>query len=1421
MMRFLFIGGHIILRWFVEAHVGFRLLVRMWGTTYSGWSWLGCGLIFMFGLSGVMFTSVLVAGQSGVLNEAEFSVEWTSNLSFLGSIRREIYSVDINSDGLQEILVPFVKRIAVLDPVNGSLIGVLPPLEDEDISLAGSGIAIGDVDGDGSLEIVAPTRWDKVISVLDLAGRIKWSIPVEENPRLLPVLEDLDGDGILDILLNAEDLSAFRFNGTGFELYADFGEVDMATVVDFDSDGVPEVLAHRCSSSIDSIVCMDSKGRVLWSYIVQGSVQNPIIVGDMNGDGVYEVIVYTWGDFVYCLDSRGDKIWSSYVDYPKSVSVADVDQNGVLDVVVLGRDKTYLIDGWMGSHIWTRPRASGVGEPGSTPPLIADLDGDSRLEIIVSDGYQGACEILDENGSLEYTLPPELWKYTRVSVGDFDSDGVIEIVAVDPSQWPLLCLSLGGQYNKSLTPWPLPHLNPWNNALIETTQIPVPGPGESPKIERLPHFSLFPNARSPPLRLEDFVTDPDTPIDSIDLFLADGEMFLEIDYEEGLMYFVAPNRTGQVTDRIVARDPEGHRTEQGLDVVVNPDFLGVVEEEWNCSSLSNGQLFFSPSGIPKVADVDLDGYREILLACNSHGAEGTGGVEGVAGVACLSHQGSVKWIFADLSLAPSEAVSRAWITLDDLDADGLVETLYVSNTGCLYCLSSSGEERWRYMLDGSAPGPPQTAVYSYNQTTSHRQVFLTVNPLDQENPVPLSRVVCLNWTGEVIWEVDLDQEVTGYPVTWGPDEEILLVPNARGIVALNLYDGTVSGEYVDYQAEDSVYLFALPCDSFDHPGYDVVCGRSDGLIRTLNWKLMPIHHLSLPVNLGGGFALGDMDLDKGFELIVADDEESSVYCVNLEPRNDPRAIKWVLRMPSSPVIEGYRSSGFFPVIGDLDADQEVEIVIPGQVSLILGEEGELKSTLGEGIQGVWCGDLDRDMVVEVLASATGWVASFTMKGEYDWPVTRIPWSSAMRTPANKPGIPEAPPRVPPGWSKPMLDRAVFWNLPEITVVDDDWINYDVLTIGPQEVMVVYKSESTGYIMSITSLDGGINWSAPTRFVKNCQDNLTGKQIERFSAYHAQGRDGNNLLSIVHYDPGGYTVLQGERVFRIGRLYYLTSDDGGSSWSRTKNLSHLLRRNLFIGDFPRICGLQGGRDSRGVIWIAMIVCGGTAHNSRRQTFLTHSNDGGETWEPFTALYKYDELAGVPFSDSWGWLWVAAWTGNVRYQSGSVYLELSKEVGTFIPETTYVPGYQWFYTTPIMREDSSGNLWLLLRMGSVDPPPGIERPSVLYLSTDRGETWRYYANLGKYHKFETQDKNTLLLFIVSGSSISVKRHVHQINENGPITPILIGVLVLIIIMGPHARTLERNPMIPSRYRGHDCVPITVDIAGTIGSSFRFFS
>lgn len=73
------------------------------------------------------------------------------------------------------------------------------------------GPSVGDVDGDGELEILVCSRSQRLLCI-SADGAVEWSVPFETEIITTPAIGDLDGDGTIEIVVTSKDRSVYCFS---------------------------------------------------------------------------------------------------------------------------------------------------------------------------------------------------------------------------------------------------------------------------------------------------------------------------------------------------------------------------------------------------------------------------------------------------------------------------------------------------------------------------------------------------------------------------------------------------------------------------------------------------------------------------------------------------------------------------------------------------------------------------------------------------------------------------------------------------------------------------------------------------------------------------------------------------------------------------------------------------------------------------------------------------------------------------------------------------------------------------------------------------------------------------------------------------------------------------------------------------------
>ena len=380
-----------------------------------------------------------------------FPLSFGSNTTY--KPMRGLTLADLNNDGADEIILNHNDEINVVDG-QGNVLWTQPLVG----GMAQYPATVGDINGDGSLEIVALTAYGNArggLNIFNSTGEIMLATVTNNNPLICaPVLADLNNDGTLEIIfcgrgkasasisagIHAWNLQGEEVEGFPFEMPST--PAFTPTVADIDNDGFLEIFA----STTSALYCISHTGELLYTVesndTYKYSYQSPLVV-DFESNGNWSLIGACHGDNPnhYVRDARTGEYrtgWPkpvSYWTYSAPTVVKNSDEYAIFMGVSGEGDVFYQYD-INGNVTSGFPLNLSAGIEGFIS--VADINGDGENEIITDfnlmegdSGYIRAWKMDGTEVTDGFPLRPQGLSYMNgANFGDIDGDGNLEVITL-------------------------------------------------------------------------------------------------------------------------------------------------------------------------------------------------------------------------------------------------------------------------------------------------------------------------------------------------------------------------------------------------------------------------------------------------------------------------------------------------------------------------------------------------------------------------------------------------------------------------------------------------------------------------------------------------------------------------------------------------------------------------------------------------------------------------------------------------------------------------------------------------------------------------------------------------------------------------------------------------------------------------------
>ncbi len=353
-----------------------------------------------------------------------------------------------------------------------------------------------DVDGDGQREIFAASfdgsvyAWRTDGPAGEPEALPGWPIfHTEKGVRSSPVGADLDGDGQVEIVTFAMDgeVRAFEADGTPVpgwpRVTGGFASGSTPAVFDLDGDGRDDLFFGATDSLLYAV---SGTGADLpgWPQFVEAKVLCSPVLADIDGDDDPEVFAHTKGGRAIAYHPDGTVVsgWPRFIGVygytPPSPAVADLDQDGVPEILIGARDALYVL----------RTDASDFpgfpvhfGADVINSPVVADVDGDGTLDVLIATYDRKLNAIRVGGGAVDgWPLSFHENPWSTPFVMDMDGDGDLDL-ALGADDQTVHVLDLPGPDVPGAAPWPGYHGGADLRGVFEAPPLPT-SPGVSPDI---------------------------------------------------------------------------------------------------------------------------------------------------------------------------------------------------------------------------------------------------------------------------------------------------------------------------------------------------------------------------------------------------------------------------------------------------------------------------------------------------------------------------------------------------------------------------------------------------------------------------------------------------------------------------------------------------------------------------------------------------------------------------------------------------------------------------------------------------------------------------------------------------------------------------------------------------------------------------
>jgi len=270
---------------------------------------------------------------------------------------------------------------------------------------------------------------------------------------------------------------------------------------------------------------------------------------------------------------------------------------------------------------------------------------------------------------------------------------------------------------------------------------------------------------------------------------------------------------------------------------------------------------------PSIVDFEGDGEWEFLTPSYLF----------YDGIYCINSNGSIRWSYTEL-IEPTLDRVYGTPTACDLNGDGVIEVLFGSWDGYLYCLNETGHYQWRSSTGGQIWSTPSIADVDDN---GNYDIIIGSNS---------GMVYCFNYDGTTLWSQDLVHKIYTSAVIGDLDSdnslEVYIGVNGESGVstpALHRLDAATGAIAWHFNGSTGFYRSPAIADVDGDGVEEIVMVTDDGVIRVLTaaGSLDDNMIYTMANDAACSLVIADLDND-GYMDILVGDVDGVLYCLNVK-----------------------------------------------------------------------------------------------------------------------------------------------------------------------------------------------------------------------------------------------------------------------------------------------------------------------------------------------------------------------------------------------------------------------------------------------------------------------------------------------------------------------------------------------------------